>query len=66
MKVIRLVDTMLRDRKSLYEKAASGTHLGRLAAILLLIFVVTAMFYGFMMGGFRWMPGNYRSCMTPR
>jgi len=53
MKLVSMIDTLLRDRESLYARAAEGQDLGGLCLRLLLIFVVASGLYGAAMGSFR-------------
>jgi len=59
MKLFSMMDTLLRDRESLYTRAAEGDDLGKLCLKLLLIFVLTSGLYGAAMGSFRWIHPEY-------
>ena len=59
MNPISLMDKLLRDRASLYARAAQGDGLGALCLTLLLVFVVTSALYGAAMGAFRWFHPEY-------
>jgi hypothetical protein len=52
--LLATMDTLLRDRESLYLQASEGRDLGKLFARLMAIFVLTAAIYGAGMGAFRW------------
>jgi hypothetical protein len=53
MKLLSLMDGLLRDRNTLYEQAAQGTNLAALFARLMLVFALTAALYGACMGTYR-------------
>jgi hypothetical protein len=59
MRLFSLIDTLLRDRETLYRRAAEGDGLKTLCGQLLLIFVVTSGLYGAAMGSFRWIHPDY-------
>ncbi|MFQ5809617.1 MAG: hypothetical protein ACE5JM_08360, partial [Armatimonadota bacterium] len=52
MKLISMMDSLLRDRESLYRGAHAGD-LGRLCIALLVVFVLTSAIYGAVAGSFR-------------
>jgi len=59
MNPVSMMDKLLRDRESLYARAAQGDGLGGLCLKLLLIFIVTSALYGAAMGSFRWFHPAY-------
>ena len=59
MNPVSMMDKLLRDRESLYARAAQGDGLGGLCLKLLLIFIVTSALYGAAMGSFRWFHPEY-------
>jgi hypothetical protein len=59
MNPIAMMDKLLRDRESLYARAAQGEGLAGLCLRLLLIFVVTSALYGAAMGSYRWLHPDY-------
>jgi hypothetical protein len=59
MKILSLMDGLLRDRNALYEQAAQGTNLASLFARLMAVFAVTAALYGACMGTYRMFHPHY-------
>ena len=59
MSLFPMMDALLRDRETLYRRAAEGQDLGRLCGNLLLIFVVTSGLYGAAMGAYRCLHPQY-------
>ena len=59
MSLLSVIDSLLRDRDSLYQLAGEGKGLGKLSARLLWIFLLTSALYGATMGSFRWFHGEY-------
>ena len=53
MKLITMIDELLRNRSMLYQEAREGTKLIPLCGRLLLLFCLTAAIYGAVMGSFR-------------
>lgn len=62
MKLLALMDTLLRDREALYRLGRDGRAPVELLGRLLLVFTLAAGLYGFGMGSFRWIhPGFFFS-----
>jgi len=59
MNIFKMMDSLLRDRDSLYTRAAAGDGLARLCLKLLLLFVVASGLYGAAMGSFRCIHPGY-------
>jgi len=54
MSLLSTMDTLFRDRDSLYQAAIEGRELGKLSCRLLAIFILSSGLYGAAMGSFRW------------
>jgi len=59
MKLLSMMDALLRDRESLYAQAEEGANLGRLCGRLLLIFAILSALYGGAMGAYRCLHPQY-------
>ena len=53
MKLIAMIDALLRDRAGLYRQAREETQLRTLILRLLMVFLLSSAIYGFVMGAFR-------------